>query len=178
MATKRPADEAGLTERQREVVELLALGYSNAEIAKSLGISLDGAKWHVSEILARLDVWSREEAADWWLNHRQRRLPLPLRALAIALALPLRVAAALGEIIRPGPSVRIRVDEGYRDMDRAAITEPLDPATAPASDVSMSTERVGAEHIRDPSLSHFLPEAAVADRNEDSFATEGRPRTT
>jgi DNA-binding CsgD family transcriptional regulator len=178
MATKRPADEAGLTERQREVVELLVLGYSNAEIAESLGISLDGAKWHVGEILARLGVWSREEAADWWLNRRQRWLPLPMRALAIAFALPLRAAAALGEMLRPGPSIRIRVDEEYCDVHRAAITEPWDPATAPASDVPMSTERVGAKHIRDPSLSHFLPGAAVADRNEDSFATEGRPRTT
>jgi len=123
MVAKTPADATGLTGRQREVIELLALGYSNAEIAESLDISLDGAKWHVGEILARLDVGSRKEAADWWLNRRQRRLRLPRRAFALAFALPLKAAAALGEILRPGPSIRVRVDEDNWDANRSAITE-------------------------------------------------------
>jgi DNA-binding CsgD family transcriptional regulator len=55
-----------LTPRQREVLALVARGYTNPQIASELGISLDGAKFQVSEILARLDVSSREEAAAWW----------------------------------------------------------------------------------------------------------------
>ncbi|MGE0598675.1 MAG: LuxR C-terminal-related transcriptional regulator [Dehalococcoidia bacterium] len=58
--SKTPFD---LTERQIEVIRLIELGYSNSEIATQLGISLDGAKFHVSEILAKLEVSSREEAA-------------------------------------------------------------------------------------------------------------------
>ena len=42
------------TPRQREVLTLLARGRTNREIAEELGISLDGAKWHVSEIITRL----------------------------------------------------------------------------------------------------------------------------
>jgi hypothetical protein len=45
-----------------EVLGLLRLGLTNEEIAGRLGISLDGAKWHVSEIISRLGVASRYEA--------------------------------------------------------------------------------------------------------------------
>lgn len=60
-----------LTLRQREVLALLAKGHTNGEIGEMLGISADGVKWHVGEILARLRVHSREEAAEWWLSERR-----------------------------------------------------------------------------------------------------------
>src|SRR5512140_213510 len=68
VAQKRNAD---LTDRQREVLRLIAAGKTNAEIGEALGISLDGAKWHVSEILSKLDVATREEAAEWWRQHER-----------------------------------------------------------------------------------------------------------
>src|SRR5258708_5157680 len=52
-----------LTPREREVAELLRRGLTNEEIASALGITLDGAKYHVSQILSKLGVHSREEAA-------------------------------------------------------------------------------------------------------------------
>ncbi len=52
-----------LTDREREVLGLVRLGLTNEEIAGRLGITLDGAKYHVSEILSKLGVSSREEAA-------------------------------------------------------------------------------------------------------------------
>jgi DNA-binding CsgD family transcriptional regulator len=54
------------TPRQRQVLDLVARGRSNAEVAEALGISLDGAKWHMREILAKLGVDTREEAAEYW----------------------------------------------------------------------------------------------------------------
>src|SRR5688572_24555766 len=63
-----------LTSREREVLALLGRGLTNEEIAQRLGISLDGAKYHVSQILSKLGVATREEAAAvagegrrWWL---------------------------------------------------------------------------------------------------------------
>jgi phosphoribosylaminoimidazole-succinocarboxamide synthase len=41
----------------------MAAGRTNPEIARALGVSLAGAKWHVSEVLSRLGVTSRVEAA-------------------------------------------------------------------------------------------------------------------
>ena len=62
------------TPRQREVLNLLTRGRTNREIAEELGISLDGAKWHVSEIISRLGVDSREEAAEYWRHQNGMRM--------------------------------------------------------------------------------------------------------
>ncbi|MBV9793587.1 MAG: AAA family ATPase [Actinobacteria bacterium] len=53
----------GLTEREREVLRLLAAGRSNPEIAQALFISAKTASVHVSNILAKLGVGGRVEAA-------------------------------------------------------------------------------------------------------------------
>jgi DNA-binding CsgD family transcriptional regulator len=66
-----------LTERQREVLPLIAKGRTNGQIAEELDLSLDGVKWHVREILARLGVNSREEAAAWWKQNRSLRERMP-----------------------------------------------------------------------------------------------------
>ena len=53
---------AGLTLRQAEVLQLLADGASNLEVAARLGISTRTAEHHVSAVLARLGVTTRSEA--------------------------------------------------------------------------------------------------------------------
>ncbi len=54
------------TPRQREVLTLVERGKNNVDIADALGISRDGVKYHVSEILSKLGADSREEAAEYW----------------------------------------------------------------------------------------------------------------
>jgi len=61
-----------LTPREREVLALLRRGLTNEEIAHRLNISLDGAKYHVSQILSKLGVATREEAAAVALGERRR----------------------------------------------------------------------------------------------------------
>lgn len=51
-----------LTAREREVLDLLALGLSNKAIAERLQVSLHTAKFHVNSILAKLGVESRSGA--------------------------------------------------------------------------------------------------------------------
>jgi DNA-binding NarL/FixJ family response regulator len=59
----RPADDP-LTPREREVLHMLAAGLGNKEIATRLRISDHTAKFHVSQILAKLDAVSRAEAVS------------------------------------------------------------------------------------------------------------------
>ncbi len=64
-----PQDQVGknplkmLTEREREVLQLLALGERNKAIGLTLGISTDTVKQHVRHILTKLNLTSRVEAA-------------------------------------------------------------------------------------------------------------------
>lgn len=85
-----------LTARQRQVLDLIARGYTNGQIADELGITLDGAKWHVREILTKLGVENREGAAAWWSQRQSpvRRLERVLRAAATPAALKIAGAAA------------------------------------------------------------------------------------
>jgi DNA-binding CsgD family transcriptional regulator len=61
----RPPHPGTLTRREQEVLDLIRHGLSNAEIADSLAIARETVKWHVSEILSKLGVETREEAAAW-----------------------------------------------------------------------------------------------------------------
>ncbi len=66
--TLRPApgaalqDEA-LTPREQEVLALIAIGYTNAQIARQLGLCTSTVRTHVEHILARLQVPNRAAAA-------------------------------------------------------------------------------------------------------------------
>jgi DNA-binding NarL/FixJ family response regulator len=60
----RPAADAfALTGRERDVLELLALGRTNREIGETLFISEKTASVHVSNLIAKLGVANRTEAA-------------------------------------------------------------------------------------------------------------------
>lgn len=54
-----------LTRRESQVLTHVAFGLSNKEIASSLGLSLDTVKEHVRNILRKLEVKDRTEAAVW-----------------------------------------------------------------------------------------------------------------
>jgi DNA-binding NarL/FixJ family response regulator len=54
-----------LTEREREVLTLIADGRSNREIARALVLSEKTVKTHVSNVLMKLDVADRTQAALW-----------------------------------------------------------------------------------------------------------------
>jgi two-component system response regulator DevR len=59
-----------LTEREREVLALVARGYTNKQIAEKLSVSEKTARNHVSHILEKLGLSRRSEAAAYAVEHR------------------------------------------------------------------------------------------------------------
>jgi len=59
-----------LTEREREVLELMVEGLNNSEIADRLIISRSTVKFHVSNVLSKLQVSSRMEAIAYAIKHK------------------------------------------------------------------------------------------------------------
>jgi two-component system nitrate/nitrite response regulator NarL len=74
-AAPNPVNE--LTGREREILQLVAQGMSNKQIARQLGIEVATAKNHVHNILRKLHVHRRIEASDWY---RQGSFHLKLEA--------------------------------------------------------------------------------------------------
>jgi NarL family two-component system response regulator LiaR len=66
--TKQPLYD--LTEREREVLNLVVQGQSNQQIADSMIISLATVKAHMSSILSKLQVSSRAEASAYAIKHK------------------------------------------------------------------------------------------------------------
>nr|WP_206324431.1 response regulator transcription factor [Streptomyces sp. HNM0574] len=60
---------SSLTDREREVLGLIADGRSNREIARALVLSEKTVKTHVSNILMKLDLADRTQAALWAVRH-------------------------------------------------------------------------------------------------------------
>lgn len=73
--TSEPDETTSLTPREQEVLRLVATGHSNDEIAASLTISVHTVKSHIRNILAKLHVSQRQEAARY--AQREGLIPPP-----------------------------------------------------------------------------------------------------
>jgi DNA-binding CsgD family transcriptional regulator len=135
----RPPYPDILTPREWEVLRLVEDGYTNDEIASRLGISLAGAKFHVSEILGKLHLESRNEAARWY---RARYAPVPLWAplldwlrrtphKATAAVGVAAIAVALAAVTALGFAVA-GTDKGDSPGENGRLQRPPSPTPAPS----------------------------------------------
>lgn len=133
----RPPHPDILTPREWEVLGLLREELTNEQIADRLGITERGARYHVSEILSKLGVSSRQEAADW---HPEEAAPertrlTRLRRWALApLALKIAGAAFAGVAIIGATALALGV----------ALTGGDDPASD--SSAAELHPLIGADH--------------------------------
>jgi NarL family two-component system response regulator LiaR len=67
---KDPPPGSDLTQRERELLALMARGYSNQEISTQLSIAMPTVKFHVTNILAKLHADNRTEAVLIALKHK------------------------------------------------------------------------------------------------------------
>jgi Tol biopolymer transport system component/DNA-binding CsgD family transcriptional regulator len=87
----RPRHDDILTPREWQVLDLLRQGLTNEQIAVRLSISANTVKFHVSEILGKLGLSTREQAAAWRPPRRQWKAT----ALATPFAAGAKAATAL-----------------------------------------------------------------------------------
>jgi DNA-binding NarL/FixJ family response regulator len=66
---ERAANEFGLTGREREILEQVAAGRSNKQIAADLWLSEQTIKYHLTNVYRKLNVGSRTEAARFAYDH-------------------------------------------------------------------------------------------------------------
>ncbi|TCS73842.1 LuxR family two component transcriptional regulator [Sulfuritortus calidifontis] len=66
-------DEAGLTEQEGRILDLIAEGKSNKLIARELDITEGTVKVHVKHLLKKLNLRSRVEAAVWAIERKRGR---------------------------------------------------------------------------------------------------------
>jgi len=70
-----PAPAVRLSPRERRVLELVARGASNKEIAQELGVSEGTVRTHLERLYRKLGVRSRTEAAAWYWRVLARETP-------------------------------------------------------------------------------------------------------
>jgi DNA-binding NarL/FixJ family response regulator len=59
----------GLTRREREILQLVAEGHSNAHVARMLWVTEQTVKFHLSNVYRKLNVTNRTEASRWAQLH-------------------------------------------------------------------------------------------------------------
>ena len=170
-ARRNHRDLTELTSREREVLDLLGLELTNEQIAERLGISLDGAKYHVSQILSKLGVSRREEAVRaTGQKSRWARLRVPLGARIIGGAL---LVLALGGAGVLAARVALDGDAGpvvgdhwhapysiYIGDDRQEVFSFLDSGMTTRADGIIHIEpRTAAEERENASLARFFEDA-------------------
>ena len=68
-ARRWPGQEAGLTERESEVLALITQGRRTADIAAALFLSVNSIKTHTRNVFRKIGVSTRTEAALWGIDH-------------------------------------------------------------------------------------------------------------
>jgi DNA-binding NarL/FixJ family response regulator len=79
-ADSHPAVEM-LTKREREILQLVAEGHSNSQLARMLWVTEQTVKFHLSNIYRKLDVANRTEASRWAQLHGLLA-PTPIESMA------------------------------------------------------------------------------------------------
>jgi len=67
-----------LTPREAEVLDLIALGLTNTQIAERLALSVHAVKFHLAAIYRKLEAANRTEAASMYLRHARASSAKPI----------------------------------------------------------------------------------------------------
>jgi len=154
----RPPHPDILTPREWQVLDLLRQNLTNEQIAQRLDISLATAKYHVSEILSKLNLTTREQAAAW--RHEALAVNWWQRILAWVPSRAWPFAGAAGALAALAALGLLAWSISDRDEEQQAVAAPS------------STTGTGATN--QPSSSETPPVAPPASRHQLTYvASDG-----
>lgn len=143
-----------LSEREREILRLVASGLSNQQIANQLGISINTVKVHLRNVFGKIGVASRTEATLYALRSGM----VAVEAADVPAALP-SDAPVLVEV---------------PDAPAPLLTESPAPAPLSSEPVVLPAAEPAAESIAPVVVERSSPAVAVPDRND--VAATSTPR--
>jgi DNA-binding CsgD family transcriptional regulator len=160
-----------LTEREREVIALVARGLTNGQIGERLGISFETAKWHVAHIISKTGAETREEAVERWqaqrrllarIGRRMRALvALPLLAKSVAVAGGVMAATMGVAVVFVVADGRGQGGPGADPVDNATpVARTATPAIATATPADPWWDEIRASLIASEQLELPIPAAA------------------
>ncbi len=127
----RPRHPDVLTPREQDVLALIRDGLTNEQIAERLSISFETAKSHAAEILSKLGVATREEAAAWQPEPERRwsfgRILLAIAGTALVATVVAGLALLAWGLSRSGDGGQ--VVEATGTPSSAASVPPPSPTT-------------------------------------------------
>jgi DNA-binding CsgD family transcriptional regulator len=171
----RPRHDDVLTPREWEVLDLLREGLTNEQIASRLGVTHDTAKFHVSEILGKLGVETRQDAARWAGRQRVlRTLGLPVALLRKLTSVPAWQLAG-GAVIAAAAIGIGALTVGVFLTDSDSTPEEEAAATTATPALSPTPESLTGNVVLDEMVESLLQEdaPALASRFAGVTAREG-----
>jgi DNA-binding CsgD family transcriptional regulator len=177
------ATHAQLTDRQRQVLELIARGRTNFEVAQELGITLDGAKWHLREIMAKLGCDTREEAVAIWRGRpsaAERLIHRATKAFGLLPATAWKVGglAAAGSIILAAAvlaSATLGSGDGLTDDEAGAAGQSATGTASPPADSAIAFRSCGTTAFRRPAIAEMAGAFQLPRFSGSDGATSERP---
>jgi DNA-binding CsgD family transcriptional regulator len=154
----------GLTPGEEHVLEHLREGLTYAEIAYRLGISPDGVKYHVSNMLAKLDLPDRYALAKWEPRAARTGWMARLSGWLPVMAIPKVAGVVLGgaAVLAAGAGVALAVmmlSPSGSDAPAAEATAPVPGATGLAIE-SVSATPFETTIVLNVSLPNAIPDGS------------------
>jgi DNA-binding NarL/FixJ family response regulator len=86
MPNPEAIEAVGLTQREREILQLVSEGNTNGDVAKILWVTEQTVKFHLANIFRKLDVTNRTQASRWAHTHGLARRQESQAAVAVSVA--------------------------------------------------------------------------------------------
>jgi DNA-binding CsgD family transcriptional regulator len=156
----RPRHPDVLTPREWEVLSLIRDGLTNEQIAERMGVTIHAARYHVSQILSKLGVATREEAAAWQ--------PEEVRAgprWSVAFQVWLTAAAAIAVIavgaLAWGVTRGSGDDADAKPSSTASASASANPTATPVPDTALPASNDRSMQLIDRGTGWVLTDAGL-----------------